>query len=62
MKSTKLATHALAAFIAIVITGLMIVGIDSLAAYCGAGTAGSSTVVAKSVPALHKGVTMWTKT
>ena len=49
MKSTKLATRALAGLMAVVITALIIAGIDSLAISYGTGTQWSNSVMAGSV-------------
>ncbi len=49
MKSTKLATRALAGLMAVLITGLIIAGIDSLAISYGAGTQWSNSVMAGGV-------------
>lgn len=61
MKSTKLGTRALAGVIAVVISGLMVVAIDSLANYCG-GQTGRNSVIAKSEPAMRQGATMRNRT
>ncbi len=62
MKSTKLGTRALAGVIAVVISGLMVVAIDSLANYCGGGAAGQNGSIARSEPARHQGTSMRNRT